>query len=196
MEKLLESILSRMKSKGLIDEHEEDVYRFGLECLLLKAIHYSSYIVISVMLQMTIPMLMSAVVLMPLRRKSGGFHARTRVECYLFSCTIVFVVCLLNKIVLPLWLFIVTMFLSNVIVVAFAPVENENRLLDQTERKIFRKQTLIVLMMADVAIITSGIAGWVVCQWLLNGVVIAAQLTLIGKLQKNCNKKSNFYKGK
>lgn len=38
-------------------------------------------------------------------------------------------------------------------------------------------------MMADMAVITSGIADWVTFQWLLNGIVIAAQLTLLGKLQ-------------
>lgn len=182
----MESVLFRMKLKKVINVDEEDVYRFGLECLLLEVIHYSSYIVISFILKMTIPMLVSAMVLIPLRRKSGGYHARTRVRCYLFSCTIVAVVCLLNKIIFPLWLSIITLLLSNVIVVALAPVENENRSFDQTERKKFRKQALIILMMADMAVIISGIADGVIFQWLLNGVVIAAQLTLFGKLQTKC----------
>lgn len=186
MERLLGIILFRMKSKRIVNEDEEDIYRFGLECLLLKVVHYSSYIVIGLILKMTIPMLVSAMVLMPLRRKSGGFHARTRMGCYLFSCTIVVVLCLLNKIVFPLWLSIVILILSNVIVVSFAPVENENRSLDQTERKEFRRQALFILMVADGTVITSGIAEWVVCQWLLNGVVIAAQLILFGKLQTKC----------
>lgn len=186
MERLLESVLCRMKLKKVINVDEEDVYRFGLECLLLEVIHYSSYIVISFILKMTIPMLVSAMVLIPLRRKSGGYHARTRGRCYLFSCTIVVVTCLLNKIIFPLWLSIITLLLSNVIVVALTPVENENRSLDQTEQKKFRKQALVILMMADVAVIISYIADWVIFQWLLNGVIIAAQLTLFGKLQTKC----------
>lgn len=183
MERLLEIILFRMKSKRIVNENEENIYRFGLECLLLKVVHYSSYIVIGLILKMVIPMLVSAMVLMPLRRKSGGFHARTRIGCYLFSCAIVVEVCLLNKIVFPLWLSIVILILSNVIVVSFAPVENENRSLDQTERKEFRKQALFILMVADGTVITSGIAEWVICQWLSSGVAIAAQLILFGKLQ-------------
>lgn len=183
MDKLLENILFCMKSRGLVDENEEDVYRFGLECLFLKVVHYLSYVVISIILQMTIPMLVSAMVLMPLRRKSGGFHARTRTGCYLFSCTIVVLVCLLNKIIFPLWISVLTLVLSNVIEVAFAPVENENRLLDKTERKVFRRQALSILVIEDVAIIISSIADWTICQCLLKGVVIAAQLTLLGKFQ-------------
>ena len=187
MERLLESLLFRMKSMRLLQEDEEDVYRFGLECLLLKVIHYSSYVAISCILHMTISILVSAIVLMPLRRKSGGFHARTRVGCYLFSCTIVVVVCLLNKIIFPLWRSIIILLMSNVIVVALAPIENENRILDRTERKIFRKQAIFILVIADVAIIISYMGNRVVSQWLLNGIAIAAQLTWLGKLQVKNN---------
>lgn len=45
MDKLLKNVLSCMRTKGLLDENEEDVYRFGLECLLLEVVHYLSYIV-------------------------------------------------------------------------------------------------------------------------------------------------------
>lgn len=183
MEKILENVLSHMKSRGIVGEGEEDVYRFGLECMLLEVIHYSSYFVISVMFRMMIPMLVSALVLIPLRRKPGGFHARTRMGCYLFSCTVVAIVCLLNKIIFPLWLCVIVLLVANVIVAWFAPVENENRLLDWAERRRFRKQALVILMVANVIIIISGIAGWEVFQWLLNGVIIATQLTLLGKLQ-------------
>lgn len=99
MDKLLKNVLSCMRTKGLLDENEEDVYRFGLECLLLEVVHYLSYIVIGFAMRMIMPMIVTAMVLIPLRRKSGGFHARTRSGCYLFSCSIVVAVCLLDKII-------------------------------------------------------------------------------------------------
>ena len=78
MDKLLKNVLSCMRTKGLLDGNEEDVYRFGLECLLLEVVHYLSYIVIGFAMRMIMPMIVTAMVLIPLRRKSGGFHARTR----------------------------------------------------------------------------------------------------------------------
>ena len=60
-----------------------------------------SYIVIGFAMRMIMPMIVTAMVLIPLRRKSGGFHARTRSGCYLFSCSIVVAVCLLDKIIFP-----------------------------------------------------------------------------------------------
>lgn len=186
MDKLLKNVLSCMRTKGLLDENEEDVYRFGLECLLLEVVHYLSYIVIGFVMRMIMPMIVTAMVLIPLRRKSGGFHARTRSGCYLFSCSIVVAVCLLDKIIFPLWLCTITTFGANAIIFAFAPIENENRTLDQEEQKKFRKQALIILVLADMAIIISHKIHIEVCQWLLNGMIVAALLNLCGKIQTKC----------
>lgn len=164
-------------------EGEEDVYYFGLECLFIKLIHYSSYMLIGALLRMLIPMLISAMVLIPLRRKSGGFHASTRIGCYLISCSVVVVVCLLDKVIFPLWLGAVTTLGANAIIFAFAPIENENRTLDHEERKKFRKQALIVLVLADIAVIISCKNHIEVCQWLLNGMIVAALLNLAGEIQ-------------
>lgn len=183
MDRLLENVISRMRAKGLLKENEEDIYRFGLECLLLEVLHYLSYIIIGFVMRMTIPLIVTAVVLIPLRRKSGGFHARTRSGCYLFSCTIVVVVCLLDKIIFPVWLCITIIFGANTIILAFAPIENENRTLDHEERKKFRKQALIVLALADIAIIISYKNNIEVCQWLLNGMMVATLLNLAGEIQ-------------
>ena len=149
MDKLLKNVLSCMRTKGLLDENEEDVYRFGLEWLLLEVVHYLSYIVIGFAMRMIIPMIVTAMVLIPLRRKSGGFHARTRSGCYLFSCSIVVAVCLLDKIIFPLWLCTVTTFGANAIIFAFAPIENENRTLDQEEQKKFRRMVCHMKTDAD-----------------------------------------------
>lgn len=180
---LLRKIIVCMKLKGIISESEEDVYYFGLECLLIKLIHYSSYMLIGALLRMLIPMLISAIVLIPLRRKSGGFHARTRIGCYLISCFVVVVVCLLDKVIFPLWLGAVTTLGANAIIFAFAPIENENRILDYDEKKKFRKQTLMILTLADIAIIISYKNHIEVCQWLLNGMLVAAMLNLAGEIQ-------------
>lgn len=183
MDRLLKNILSRMREKGFLEENEEDVYLFGLECLLLEVIHCFSYIIIGFVMKMTIPMMVTAVVLIPLRRKSGGFHARTRSGCYLFSCFAVVVVCLLDKVIFPLWLGAITILGANAIIFAFAPIENENRILDHDEQKKFRKQALVILALADIAIIISYKNNIEVCQWLLNGMMVATLLNLAGEIQ-------------
>lgn len=185
MDNLIQSILFRMKWSKLVNEDDEDVYRFGLECLLLKLIHYSSYLFIGFVLRMTIPMLVSAMALMTLRSRSGGYHAKTRFGCYLFSCFVVFLVCMLNKVMFPGWLLVLVVFMVNIVVCCFAPLENENRILDLSEIKEFRKQALSLLGIADVVIITTALMDCIISQWLLNGILIAAILILLEKCKRN-----------
>ena len=109
----------------------------------------------------------------------------------MFSCSIVVAVCLLDKIFFPLWLCTATTFGANAIIFAFAPIENENRTLDQEEQKKFRKQALIILVLADMAIIISHKIHIEVCQWLLNGMIVAALLNLCGKIQTKCRAYKN-----
>ena len=90
-----------------------------------------------------------------------------------------------------LWLCTVTTFGANAIIFAFAPIENENRTLDQEEQKKFRKQALIILVLADMAIIISHKIHIEVCQWLLNGMIVAALLNLCGKIQTKCRAYKN-----
>ena len=86
---------------------------------------------------------------------------------------------------------IIAILLALIIIFAFAPIENENRTLDQEEQKKFRKQALIILVLADMAIIISHKIHIEVCQWLLNGMIVAALLNLCGKIQTKCRAYKN-----
>ena len=185
MNSLIQHILFRMKTEELVNDEDEDVYRFGLECLLLKMIHYLSYIFIGFSLHMTVPMLVSVMLLMGLKSKTGGYHAKTRLGCYFFSCFIVFLICLLNKVEYPAWLFALAVFSANFIIWRFAPVENANRDLDKLEIKDFRRQALFMLCVVDVAVIaTTAIKSFAISQWLLNGLLVEAALIVVGKCGK------------
>lgn len=184
MNSLIQYILFRMKTEELVND--EDVYRFGLECLLLKMIHYLSYVFIGFSLHMTVPMLVSVMILMGLKSKTGGYHAKTRLGCYFFSCFIVFLICLLNKVEFPIWLFALAVFLANFIIWRFTPVENVNRELDQLEIKDFRRQALLLLGVVDAAVIvTSAIKSFAISQWLLNGLLMEAGLIIVAQCRKH-----------
>lgn len=181
LENMISSVLYRMKSAEIISESDEDIYRFGLECFLLKIIHYLSYLFISIMLHMAIPMLVSATILMPLRKRTGGYHAKTRFGCYLFSCSIVLLLCILNKTIFPTVWFWLVFVMVNVVIGYFSPIENCNRKLSETEQSEFKGQALLLLGVADIAIFVTVAMGYEASQWLLNGLLITAALILLGR---------------
>lgn len=85
-----------------------------------------------------------------LRRFAGGYHAKTERRCFLISfCLLVFSLVFIKYI--GQWgeshvaLFIVTFF-QSVLIFFLAPVENENKLLDEEEQVRFRKKARQILI--------------------------------------------------
>lgn len=185
MDSLIQNILFKMVIAELINEDNKDVYRFGLECLLLKTIHYLSYLFIGFVLHMTIPMLVSVTALMLLRSKTGGYHAKTRLRCYCLSCFTVLLICLFNKVIFPTWLFLLAIIITNLAVWCFTPAEHDNRPLEKSEKIKFRRQALLLLGTADVAMAITAIKDLDLSQWLLNGIFMAAILLVMQKCKKS-----------
>lgn len=90
MRRIVGYISRSMVKDGIILESEQDIYDFGIECLLLKLIHYISYITIAVMMQQVFDLFVMACAFYPIRVNAGGYHARTRIGCYFVSCLTVF----------------------------------------------------------------------------------------------------------
>ncbi len=86
MDRVVKSILIKMQTGKLVDEEEIEIYQFGIECMLLKVVHIVSYLLIGICMRELLSLLVSGSILIPLRRKAGGFHAKTRMGCYIFSC--------------------------------------------------------------------------------------------------------------
>ena len=81
-----ETFVEKLVSNEIINEKEADLYQFGIECLVLKLIHCISYLCIAACFQMVPQLIVIGCVLIPLRRNAGGYHAKTKMGCYIFSC--------------------------------------------------------------------------------------------------------------
>ena len=56
---------------------------------------------------------------------------------------------MLNKIFLPVWSIILCLFVAGFVILLWAPVENENRTLEQEEIVQFRRQAIVLLMLSN-----------------------------------------------
>lgn len=190
LELTIDKIMDYILSEKCINNSEEEIYRFGLECMLLKILHYISYILIGVILHSFFPLLITSCTLVPLRRKAGGFHARTRSLCYVFSCRVVIIVCIINKLLLPIWLEIFGVIIANIVIYTWAPIENENRHLDSHEAKRFRKQTLLILCISDVLCLLLFLCKTQIDIYFMHGIMMVALLMLLEKIKALCSTKA------
>lgn len=184
MDYILDLFLKHIISEKCIKKEEADVYRFGLECMMLKLIHYISYIMIALTLRSLPSLLISSCVMIPLRSKAGGYHAKTRIGCYAFSCSMIAVLCMLNRMLLPEWIHIVVLVMANIILLALAPVQNANRPLEPVEIYVFRKQVIITLLIADAVILFMILQNVDAYNFLINGIIMMTFLLILEKLKE------------
>lgn len=149
---MTDRILDQMLKLHIIEEEEEEIYRFGLEGLMLKLLHYTSYLLIAAFSHALVQFLVFFTAFLLLRKSAGGYHAKTRTGCYIGSCLTVAVVILCMK-AFSAWndnmpidiIFDAFMMPAAVMIWRIAPLGNRNRDLDGPEIKYFRKKTFIFL---------------------------------------------------
>ena len=123
MNRILDWFLKYMISEKYVEKEDADICRFGLECLIQKAIHYLSYIVIGFVMDALFSLFISACVMIPLRSKAGGYYAKTRIGCYIFSCLMVSLLCMMNKLALSKWINIIIFVVANIIIWTLTPIK-------------------------------------------------------------------------
>ncbi len=182
MDKIIQKILQQLETRSFVKQDDLELYGFGIECLLLKIIHIISYVLIGLCMKELLSLLISGAVLIPLRRKTGGYHAKTRTRCYVFSCCVVFLLCLANKTTVIPFISYGGILVTNILILLVAPIENENRKLDPDELALFRRQARKLLFILNTVIIAIYLLDkyLFLAHWLENGMIFAGGLLIIG----------------
>lgn len=141
MEQLLERLIAKQVSLGIITKEEEALYRYGYVVLIDWVFNIAVAGLIGALtgsMQTTIIFLLSVI---PLRSFGGGYHAATPVKCALISnMVLVFVIGLsewLFRMNLPGWLFFLCELVLSVYFVLNAPVEAVTKPLTIRERRVY-----------------------------------------------------------
>lgn len=173
-----------MIADGLISASETEAYRFGMEMLVLKTVHVISYVFIALALGKVQEFFIVFVVLCIFRRNTGGFHASTRLGCYIFSCTAIGISLLLCDAPIKMWQMHVMVLLLLLVMNGCAPVRSRNRRMDDDEAACFkrrlRRESIIFFMIYVVCVVLAG--SYLAC--LLGiGIFTNTLLMALGKVQ-------------
>lgn len=160
---MTDRILNQLIQLNIIDSEDVEIYRFGLEGLSLKLIHYTSYLAIAFFAQEMTRFLIFFASFLILRKSAGGYHAKTRGRCYISSCFIVFCMMICIKMVTD-WNYeasvgCILLLLSDFCIFAFAPLGNRNREYDAEETLLFRKRTVGLLILENTLVIILWFVG-------------------------------------
>lgn len=148
--KMIQKILDNLVDKQIISREEEDVYQYGIECLVLKMVHYISYAIIALCVRDIWTLVLFLIVFGYLRKNAGGFHAKTRCACYIFSCMVVGMFLMVCQIEIPRSVIAILMLIADIIVWAYAPVSSGNMELDEEEQLHYRKKSRWILFVWNI----------------------------------------------
>lgn len=183
-EQLVDKITYSLIENKQISAEDEDAYRFGTEVTLLKNIHFISYLIIAALMEKAFEFLVVFVIFYSFRRNTGGLHCRTRLGCYLFSCTVVFLSLFATELSFGWWDMTVVSIFDLIVLLILSPAQHINRQLDAEDIACFRRRLkkLSLVFLITYAII-SGLGGVYLVKLYTIGLTMDTLLTIMGKLQ-------------
>lgn len=138
---------------GLIEQEEKEIYLFGIETALLKVIHYATMLLIGLCFGMVWQTAVFLLAYTVLRDYAGGYHAGSRMQCYLISWLMMLSVLLIVQFCSAEVMFWTSAILSipfYLLIFSLAPVGNINKPLDEIEQKRYGKTARIILSIEEV----------------------------------------------
>lgn len=158
---LVERLTDFLEKEEIISDEEKEIVQFGLESLGGNLLGIILTLVVGVCFQQVREALLLWFLLFPLRKNAGGFHAKTKVRCFLSSTVtiIVSMVCIQQIRWTETENILITV-ISAVVIWIMAPVENGNKRLDSVEYRVYRQRTRKILLLEVLLFVLSLTFGW------------------------------------
>lgn len=183
-EALIDKIVDNLIENNSIDAADVDAYKFGVEATMLKALHYTSYLVIALCMDKLLEFAIIFAVFYLFRRNTGGFHAQTRIGCYLFSCAVISLSLFATELSFTWWGMTAASVLDLIALLILSPVQHINRILNAEDIACFRRRLKIIsLFFLVIYAVTSGLGGLYLVKLYTIGATMVTLLTVLGKLE-------------
>lgn len=141
-------------------DSSREEYVYGLEVMIGKIANYSTLLLIAILSKTLVPSMFFMIVFFSLRGRTGGFHAKTPLQCYMGTIVIYLLIIyvMVPLIVGKIWIYAGILVLSWIIIWLFAPVNHPDLDLDNQEIEECKKSVkwlllLITLCMAAAVIL-------------------------------------------
>lgn len=194
MEKLLNITMDFLyKNEDNMDEEKAEIIRYGLELLFLKVIFLIVTLFIGALMHSFWECFIFTSLFSGIRSFAGGYHASTRMHCFVQSVlifAIVLGVLKLVKIYTVLFFPLLIISVASVVVIfRFAPLDTVNKIVDEDKISIFKKKSRIAML---IEIILAVITYFMGVQSITYSVMLALILTAILLLTELIKSKVRF----
>lgn len=184
LDKVMDFIIHNRK----IDDEEAEIVRYGLEMAVLKITFFAAALAVSLLINSFWQFIIFISLFSILRSYTGGYHAKTRIRCFIQSMLLIIVAVVIINITQKITYIIVPL---SVIALAagaaiwlLAPVDTKNKRLDFDEKVPLRKKTRITLIVEIIIGIASFILNFKIVPCAAALSIIASCVLLLAEYFK------------
>jgi len=142
----------------VISGEDYEVYRYGVQNGIILLFNLLSALTIGFLCKMPIECSLFLFSFIPLRSFAGGYHAKTAVRCYLYSMMIITGILLgIRYLNIPAWIYMALSGFGILTTLILAPIEDRNKPLDSIEKSVYRKRSLLILVVELCGLIFSAL---------------------------------------
>lgn len=135
IEKAAIRLLSYLEDNKAIDPQIREAYYYGIQVMLVNLLSVSTALIIGLLLGAFWETAFFLLLFIPIRRFTGGLHAKTYLVCSLTTNSIVILTVLWYRYIpLTMGVCAAIVIMSGLVIGVFAPVENQNKALDQRQK--------------------------------------------------------------
>lgn len=139
------NITNYLICKKVIKDDDREIYQYGFEQVLSSLLNIATMLLLGIILGKIYQSLVLILSFMALRSYSGGYHANTPLHCYLLTVmSISAALSIMKFITIDRFICLGLLVLSSLIIITLSPIGTANKPLDEIEKIIYRKKTIIV----------------------------------------------------
>ena len=145
---------------GIATPESAEVVRYGLEALADNLLVFLMTVMVGFYYGSILSGIIVWILTLLLRKYAGGYHAKTKIRCYLTSVGMLVVTfALLYQPEHHPAVYVILVIISGSYIFMNAPVDHENKVLDVTERRVYRKRARIVLILEGILFVIAWMFG-------------------------------------
>lgn len=188
---LSKKAVTRLLEEGVIIQEDYNIYLYGVGQLLTMVVDVTTIAVLGLVFGKLLQTILFAAAFMFIRTNAGGYHASARLRCYLLTIlTIIGTLSAMTLLNLPIYILFCVLCTSGTIILILAPMETENKPLDEIEHVYYRKKTMLVWGMETAAAVICMVLGRkIVMESIVYAQAVLSMALICGKMVQKKNMK-------
>lgn len=157
-------IIYKLNKEQIIQEEKNEIYLYGLQLLMATLIKAVGLFVLAIIMGAVKESIIFMIFFSSLRIQAGGIHAHSLLKCFISTAIIMFSAIYIVRLfpyVQNLNIQIIMIVISIILVYMFAPVENENKPLSEEEKILYRKRSMITVLVGAIIILLNNSIPWI-----------------------------------